>query len=227
LTDALQLGFKSVEADVFLIDTTLQVGHERAALRRTKTLQSLYLDPLRNIQQTHGGFYQQPGELWLFVDFKNDGPATYTRLRQVLSRYRNLLSTPSHPRPAGVRIILTGSYPRAEVLADPEALVFLDGQLTDLGAAQALRICTVNGDWATYFHWNGTGPMLAAEAARLRAWNDQAQRNGQKFRFWNTPDATPAQRRAVWAALLRYPAVLVGGDELAELKQVIDDQSKS
>jgi hypothetical protein len=225
LYDALQLGFKSVEADVFLIDTTLQVGHEPAALRRANTLQSLYLDPLRKIQQTQS-CYTQPAELWLFVDFKNDGPATYVRLRQVLARYRALLSTPRHPRPAGVRVILTGGYPRAEVLADPEALVFLDGQLADIGAARATDVCTVNGDWATYFKWNGLGPLPAAEVARLRAWNDKAQRTGQKIRFWNTPAATPAQRRAVWATLLRYPAVLVGADELAELKQVIDAQPK-
>ena len=226
LYDALQLGFKSVEADIFLIDTTLQIGHERTTLRRTNTLQSLYLDPLRQLQQTQGSFYTKPSELWLFVDFKNDGSATYARLRLVLAHYRDLLSTPSHPRPAGVRVILTGDYPRAEVLADPDRLVSLDGQLADLGAAQADGICTVNGDWDRYFKWNGLGPMPAAEAARLRTWNDQAQRTGQKIRFWNTPAATPARRRAVWAALLRYPAVLVGADELAELKQAIDAQAK-
>jgi hypothetical protein len=226
LYDALQLGFKSVEADVFLIDTTLQVGHELATLRPTNTLQSLYLDPLRQMQQTQGGFYSKPAELWLFVDFKNEGSATYARLRKILARYRNLLSTPSHPRPAGVRVILTGGYPRAEVLADPDGLVFLDGQLADLGPT-APTICTVNSDWATYFHWNGTGPMPAAEAARLRTWNDQAQRTGQKIRFWNLSATTPAQRRAMWATLLRYSAVLVGADELAELKQTIDAQSKS
>jgi hypothetical protein len=227
LFDALQLGFKSVEADVFLIDTTLQVGHDSAALRRTNTLQSLYLDPLRKIQQTQSSFYTKPAELWLFVDFKSEGPATYARLRQILARYRAMLSTPSHPRPAGVCVILTGGYPCAEVLADPNALVFLDGQLTDLGPANAARICTVNGDWATYFKWNGQGPMPAAEAAHLRAWNDQAQRTGQKIRFWNLPAATPAQRRAMWTALLRYPAVLVGADELTELKQTLAAQPKS
>jgi hypothetical protein len=226
LFDALQLGFKSVEADVFLIDTTLQVGHEPAALRPTNTLQSLYLDPLRKMQQTQGGFYSKPAELWLFVDFKNEGSATYARLRKILARYRNLLSTPSHPHPAGVRVILTGGYPRAEVLADPDALVFIDGQLADLGST-ALTICTVNGDWATYFKWNGTGPMPTEEATRLRTWNDQAQRTGQKIRFWNLSATTPAQRRAMWTTLLHYPAVLVGADELAELKQNIDAQSKS
>jgi hypothetical protein len=105
--------------------------------------------------------------------------------------------------------------------------VFLDGQLADLGPASASHICTVNGDWATYFKWNGQGPMPAAEAARLRTWNDEAQRTGQKIRFWNLSATTPAQRRGMWAALLRYPAVLVGADELAELKQTIEAQPKS
>ncbi|WP_185282994.1 hypothetical protein [Hymenobacter sp. NBH84] len=221
LFDALQLGFKSVEADVFLIDSTLQVGHERAALHPSRTLQSLYLDPLR---QLNGQFYTKPAELWLYVDFKNDGPATYARLHQILSRYRNMLSTPQQPRPSGVRVILTGGYPRQQILADPNRLVFLDGQLTDLQPELAANIPAVNGNWKKTFQWDGVGPMPAAEAARLRQLNNHAVRSGQKIRFWDLPAATAAQRQAVWRELLRYPALLVGADELSELKQVVDNQ---
>lgn len=221
LFDALQLGFKSVEADVFLVDSTLQVGHERAALRPDKTLQSLYLDPLR---QLSGRYYTQPAELWLYIDFKNDGPATYAQLQRVLSRYRALLSTPQQPQPGGVRVILTGGYPRQQVLADPNRLVFLDGQLTDLQPDLAAAIPAVNGDWKKTFRWDGVGKLPATEAARLRQLNDQAVRTGQKVRFWDLPAASAAQRQAVWRELLRYPALLVGADELKELKQVIDAQ---
>jgi len=221
LFDALQLGFKSVEADVFLIDSTLQVGHERAALRPDQTLQSLYLDPLR---QLNGHYYTKPAELWLYVDFKNDGPATYAQLHKVLSRYRELLSTPGKPRAGGVRVILTGGYPRQQILADPNRLVFLDGQLTDLQPSLAANIPAVNGNWKKTFRWDGVGSMPAAEAARLRQLNDQAVRTGQKVRFWDLPAASAAQRQAVWRELLRYPALLVGADELTELKQVIDAQ---
>ncbi|MBC6611354.1 hypothetical protein H8B15_10490 [Hymenobacter sp. BT507] len=221
LFDALQLGFKSVEADVFLIDSTLQVGHERAALRPDRTLQSLYLDPLR---QLNGQYYTKPAELWLYVDFKNDGPATYARLKQVLGRYRELLSTPQQPRPGGVRVMLTGGYPRQQVLAEPDRLVFLDGQLTDLQPELAAAIPAVNADWQKTFRWDGVGQMPAAEATRLRQLNDQAVRTSQKVRFWDLPAATAAQRQAVWQELLRYPALLVGADELSELKQVIDAQ---
>ena len=221
LFDALALGFKSVEADVFLTDTTLLVGHERAALRPDRTLETLYLAPLRRLGL---GRYSRPAELWLFVDFKTAGPATYAQLKRVLARYESILTTPQRPRPAGVRVILTGGFPRAEVLADANRLVFLDGQLpADLRPELAATIPTVNGDWQTYFRWNGTGPLPAAEAARLREWNALAVRTGQTIRFWNLPAASLAQRRAVWQALLAYPSLLVGADELTELSQLITE----
>ncbi|TPG71898.1 hypothetical protein [Hymenobacter nivis] len=221
LFDALALGFQSVEADVFLVDSTLLVGHEAAALRPGRTLESLYLDPLR---QLGAGRYARPAELWLFIDVKTDGPATYARLRRVLARYAPLLTTPLHPRPNGVRVILTGGYPRAEVLADTSRLVFLDGQLpVDLRPELAAAIPTVNADWQVHFHWTGQGPQPAAEAAQLRQWDALARRSGQRIRFWNLAAATPAQRRAVWQALLAYPSLLVGADELAELAQVVGE----
>ncbi|UOQ70171.1 hypothetical protein [Hymenobacter cellulosilyticus] len=220
--DALQLGFKSVEADIFLIDSTLQVGHERTALNPTRTLQSLYLDPLQQQLRNGGQLYTRPAELWLFVDFKTAGPATYAQLRRVLSRYRDLLVTPRQARPGGVRVILTGSYTRPEVLADADRLVFLDGLLSDLQPQLATTIPAVNGDWRQSFRWDGTGKMPAAESARLQKLSAQAVKYGQKVRFWNLPAATAAQRRAVWQELLLYPGLLVGADELGELKQVID-----
>lgn len=219
LFDALSLGFKSVEADVFLADTTLLVGHEPAALHAGRTLESLYLSPLR---QLGAGRYARPAELWLFIDFKTAGPATYAQLRRVLARYAPLLTTPQHPQPGGVRVILTGGYPRTEVLADSARLVFLDGQLpADLRPELAAAIPTINADWQTHFRWDGTGPFPAAEATRLRKWDALATRTSQRLRFWNLPAATPAQRRNMWRVLLTYPSLLVGADELAELAQTI------
>src|SRR5262245_24855387 len=55
LFDALDQGFCSVEADVFLTDGRLLVGHERKDLRPERTLESLYLDPLRERARANGG----------------------------------------------------------------------------------------------------------------------------------------------------------------------------
>jgi len=47
LLDALDRGFCSVEADVWLVDGQLLVAHDRGKAKPGRTLQALYLDPLR------------------------------------------------------------------------------------------------------------------------------------------------------------------------------------
>jgi len=57
LAEALDQGFCSVEADIFLVGDQLQVAHDRTGLRKERTLQSLYLDPLRKRIREQGGIY--------------------------------------------------------------------------------------------------------------------------------------------------------------------------
>ncbi|VXC12011.1 exported hypothetical protein [Arthrobacter sp. 9AX] len=47
LFDALEHGFTSVEADVWLVDGELRVAHDLADAKQGVTLESLYLDPLQ------------------------------------------------------------------------------------------------------------------------------------------------------------------------------------
>ena len=47
LFDALDHGFASVEADIHLVDGQLLVAHSRSEVNPERTLQALYLDPLR------------------------------------------------------------------------------------------------------------------------------------------------------------------------------------
>src|SRR5262249_44809854 len=55
LFDALDHGFCSVEADIYLVDSQLLVAHERFQTKPEHTLQALYLDPLRERVKKNGG----------------------------------------------------------------------------------------------------------------------------------------------------------------------------
>src|ERR1041385_3971816 len=55
LLDALDHGFCSVEADIFLVDGKLLVAHELGKTKPERTLQALYLDPLRELVKANGG----------------------------------------------------------------------------------------------------------------------------------------------------------------------------
>lgn len=74
LLDALQHGFTSVEADVYLVDGQLLVAHTRSELKPHRTLRRLYLDPLRErARQTGGRLWPNGPTLTLLIDIKADG----------------------------------------------------------------------------------------------------------------------------------------------------------
>src|SRR5262245_54226321 len=93
LLDALAHGFCSVEADVWLTDGRLLVGHERNGLRPGRTLETLYLAPLRERVRANGGrVYRGGPAVFLLIDVKTDAQATYAALAKELARYADILS---------------------------------------------------------------------------------------------------------------------------------------
>lgn len=88
---ALSVGAVSIEADVWLYNGTLYVGHERGALTSARTFESLYINPILDVLHrqnpaspfltsvTHNGVFDTNGAqtLYLFVDVKTDGPMTW------------------------------------------------------------------------------------------------------------------------------------------------------
>src|SRR5437660_11055239 len=71
LFDALDQGFCSVEADVFLVGDKLLIGHTQVSLRPERTLEALYLDPLRERVKANGGrLYKYGPPAWLLIDVK-------------------------------------------------------------------------------------------------------------------------------------------------------------
>ncbi|KAM0691533.1 hypothetical protein Q7P36_010304 [Cladosporium allicinum] len=105
LLDAISTGCTSVEADVWLIDDQLYVGHGLRSVDRNKSLSRMYLHPLLDMLDQQTGhsdaayspspvqtsiFYKQPNQtLVLLVDFKNSGADAFRRLHQDLEPLRN------------------------------------------------------------------------------------------------------------------------------------------
>src|SRR4051812_35240043 len=82
LFDALDNGFCSVEADIHLVDGKLLVAHDSKEVRPDRTLQSLYLDPLRKRAKQNGGriYAKGPVSIILLIDIKTDATPTYAAL---------------------------------------------------------------------------------------------------------------------------------------------------
>ncbi|KAH8672837.1 hypothetical protein BGZ60DRAFT_373500 [Tricladium varicosporioides] len=128
LFSALRAGCTGTEADVWLFDDDLYVGHNTASLTRNRTFQSLYINPLVQILEkqnpntdffngtNHGVFDTDPGKsLTLLVDVKTSGPETWPWVLKQLEplRERGWLSfvqnNTLHMRP--VTVVGTGNTP--------------------------------------------------------------------------------------------------------------------
>ena len=219
LLDALEQGFNSVEVDVHLVDDELLVAHDLEDVDPARTLEALYLAPLRAWIDAHEGVvHTAAAPLLLLIDVKGDAEATYVRLHPLLRRYADILTFAVGDQlvEGPVMAVLSGNRPRSALLAAPVRFAAFDGRLPDLEQHAELPpsfMPLVSEDWRRVSEWGGEGsppPELGAELAELAA---TATAQGRRLRLWGTPD-----RPAVWELLRESGVDLINTDDLAGLR---------
>ncbi|MDQ4047014.1 MAG: phosphatidylinositol-specific phospholipase C/glycerophosphodiester phosphodiesterase family protein [Actinomycetota bacterium] len=222
LLDALEYGFTSVEADVWLVDGELRVAHDLEDTRAGVTLESLYLDPLDELvrQKGHSVFTGWDGSLQLMIDIKSEGEATYKAIEQELAEHPQLLTQYAKGKvtEGPVTAVISGNRPLGMMKAADKRFGFYDGRSGDLlsGAPEEL-MPLVSDNWTKLFTWQGVGPMPEVERAKLRAYVETAHSKGYRVRFWATPDQPGAAREAVWTELHNAGVDHINTDDLAAL----------
>jgi hypothetical protein len=223
LLDALENGFCSVEADIFLRDGKLLVGHTSFTLSAKRTLEALYLDPLRERARRNGGrIYPKGPTVFLLIDVKSSAQATYAALAKVLARYDDILSVTKGKRfeAKAVTVVVSGNCDRKAIAAQEVRYAAIDGRPADLGSdAPAHLVPWVSARWGALFNWRGTGPMPREERAKLRDFVAKAHRNGRLVRFWGT-----AETQELWRELLDAEVDLINTDKLSELRQFLRER---
>ncbi|WP_329341816.1 phosphatidylinositol-specific phospholipase C/glycerophosphodiester phosphodiesterase family protein [Streptomyces sp. NBC_00663] len=228
LFDALDHRFGSVEADIFLVGDQLLIGHTVDDLDPTRTLESLYLDPLAaRVKANHGSVYRgwrRP--LQLLIDIKTEGSSTYLELDRHLRRHKHLFTTYAHGKvfPGPVTAVISGDRAaRTPMEAQTVRRAFYDGRLADLGsAAPASFISLISDNWTLNFTWQGVGAFPDAERQRLHGIVDAAHARGRQVRFWATPDLAGPARDALWGELLDAGVDYLNTDDLAGLEAFLD-----
>ncbi|MGW7620137.1 phosphatidylinositol-specific phospholipase C/glycerophosphodiester phosphodiesterase family protein [Streptomyces antimycoticus] len=227
LLDALSHGFGSVEADIWLVEGELLVAHDATDLDPTRTLESLYLDPLARRVKANGGRVYRGHDLslQLLIDLKTAGEATYLELAKRLRHYGPLFSAAyggvdGRVRRGAVTAVISGDRgARAPMEAEKVRHAFYDGRLEDLGSGvPASFIPLISADWTKTFTWTGTGPMPRAERETLHRLVASAHAARQTVRFWATPDVAGPERDALWRELLAADVDYLNTDDLAGLE---------
>lgn len=222
LLDALEHGFTSVEADVFLVGEKLCVAHDADEIRLERTLRSLYLDPLRARAKKHGGhIYPRPARFHLLIDFKSAAEPTYRRLHEILSDYDDIVTSfgPEGRTDRAVLINISGNRPLELMKAQKLRYAGYDGRLSDLHSELSAELMPLVSDhWGRNFTWRGVGPMPAGERQKLKGIVRAAHEKGRFVRFWATPDRRSQAREAFWRELHGAGVDLINTDDLEGLQ---------
>lgn len=226
LQDALDNGFISVEADIYLIDNELYVAHDKPTWKdSTRTLRHLYLNPLlARVKTNRGKIYSNYDDFfYLMIDIKSHGDSTYQVLREQLMDYQAILcmvhdTTEERNKP--VKVFLSGHAtrrPLQRILNEPVKIAAIDGVPAELGQGiPASLMPVVSMDYRKLLTWKGEGRIDATERKKLQDLVQRTHAERKKLRLWAAPDVLE-----LWTFLLDNGVDLINTDRLPQLRQYL------
>ena len=234
LLDALDAGFTSVEADVYVAPLPaatpgaignqlgLYVAHDPQDIRPENTLAALYLEPLKMRIAENGGCVQKDcAPFYLLIDAKTEGETTYAAIEAELAKYDTLFVKYFNGglRDGPVLATLSGNRPKATMAAATSRYTFYDGRFSDLDSNDPVTLIPLISDsWTTHFGWDGNGTMPADQKAKLLEIMAKSHAKGRRVRLYAVPDAAGAARENLWRELLAAGQDHLNTDDLAGLR---------
>jgi hypothetical protein len=216
LHDALALGYRGVEADYVVVQGQLLVAHSRKEADPQRTLETLYLQPLRDRVRRCGRVTLDGSPFLLTIEAKEAGRSGYTALRSALLRYDDILRTvtPAGVRDGPVEVVLVGWHPPlGELAAESLRVVTVQRRITRGGADPVdstglVGLLSIN--YGRAFKWRGRGPPPDVDRQMFRRIEDARRSSpGVRIRAYNVPAEPP-----VYQLLLDSGVDLIGSKDL-------------
>ncbi|MFM2401116.1 MAG: hypothetical protein RI950_633 [Bacteroidota bacterium] len=198
--EAFQLGFGSIESDVYAVNGELLVGHERSSLALNRTLKNLYIDPIIAVLKANkeGNFHQ------LLIDSKTPSDSTLPLIIAAFKPYAALLQK------KGFRIVISGNRPKPAQYIESPVWITFDGRSDEPFPTN--KVILESESLFKFGFWSGQGPIPAPLKEKLKTYVDKVHANGRKVRLWATPDSLLG-----YQALIDIGVDYIGTDKLSML----------
>jgi len=217
--DAYQARAGSIEADVFPVSGKLMVAHAREAIRSTRTLDSMYLEPIVKLFRTHGDRTVSDDPhytFYLMIDIKEHWKEALPLLTRLLEQYPKCFDR--NVNPMAVQVFISGDRPPDTTFHDYPPVIRFDGLPGIRYRARDLsKVVMISTDFSLYSHWNGKGTIPAADAGKLSAVIAAAHALKLPVRFWGAPD-TPG----CWKTLMDLGADVINTDQVDTVRKFLE-----
>ena len=213
---AWQAGFGSIEADIWLQEGRILVGHNREEIRAGRTLEEYYVKPLLScLEKNHGYPYGDTARrLQMLIDIKADSVAALAALVALLDKY------PALERCSSIKWVISGNRPAPALYASYPPFIAFDGILGYSYSPEALsKIVMMSDDLRHFTLWNGRTELPEADKKLIVAAIRNAHDMHLPVRFWDAPD-TPA----AWKQLIELRADYINTDHIRELATYLNER---
>lgn len=217
---AYQEGFGSMEADIFLFNKAILVGHDSSQLTPSRNLENLYLQPMAESIKRNGGSIYKDGSrrLQFLIDLKTDGLITLPVLISVLEKYPSII----HNRT--IQIVISGSRPADSLFHRYPSYIWFDGRLGQTYQAKALsRIAMLSESFSKFSKWKDAAQAFPEED-RQKIQRAVAQAHGlnKTVRLWAMPD-----HQRGWEEMMKLDLDFLNTDRIADLADFLGKQNNT
>lgn len=225
LFDAIEAGAWSIEADVFIKRKELKVGHTAREAASGKSLEELYLQPLRELIQINGGlvYPERKRQLILMIDLKSPAYKIMPALIVVLAHYGDICTSYENGEITikPVTVIISNCPAKNDYFTNSKRFYAVDGRISSIGEVysnQEIPIISQN--------WNNAFPLFNLKRATPRqlesvaSYVESIHDEGRMIRFWGTPDNS-----SFWSFLIHMKVDLINTDYPNDLSQFLNKQS--
>ncbi len=213
---AYDLGFDSIEADLYLKDGELCVAHDQKDVSTERTLRKLYIEPLLAKIKEHGGYpYPNKKSLHLLLDLKKQGKEIMQVLDTQLKPYKKQLRH--------VKISISGDMPKPEEFQNYDKMFSFDGRKSLTYSKKAFkRIYMVSASFTDFGkYWAGKEPLPQEVADKISIFVNEMHAKNKKVRLWGTPNT-----KLGFETLKALKVDVIGTDDLPLLRNFIDSSKK-
>ena len=214
LTGALRNKVYSFEADIYLVNDTLKVAHDKKELVTAPSLFALYIQPIINLFKDNNGQISSDKNYApvLMIDIKENGNAALSALVTMLSAYPSVFDRKKNSR--AVQVVISGDRGDPAKWTSMPSFILFDGRINETYSKEQLeRVALISDSYLNYARQKETTDSLIKELAN--------KIHGLKklLRLWAIPD-NPAS----WSALRVFGVDIINTDKVEECRKYFTAQ---
>lgn len=213
--NAYEAGAKSIEVDVFLKGGDLYAAHTFAEIKKGRTFEKLYVEPL--MQLLIDG--KPINTVSYLVDIKTAAVPAMQMLVEQCNKHPEIFNATAN----GVKLYISGNRPPQDTYKDYPAYIFFDGRdPKEKELPGGDRIGLISRNFSDFTNWRGKGNLPVIDSLQIFQFVAECHSQNLPVRFWNTPDNT-----AIYSTLLNLNVDFINTDKPADVAQYLQERKKA